>query len=135
MLFNVGPGRRDFTCGDYDISVPHVSINATSRESQRFFGAGNERSNIIFSDWGVTDAGYKIKSTDSFASLIEVMNENVQDEIVWLTATYDIVDGHPYDDDIQMIWLDVRQCGSSQVNPPKCKSYLLKVKNVTKLEL
>ena len=133
VLFNIGPGRRDYTCDDRDISVPHVSVNATSRGSERFFGVGNERSNVIFSDWGITDAGYKIKSIDSFASLIDVMNENEQDKTVWLTATYDIVDGHPYKDEIRSIWLDVRQCGTSQVNPPKGKSCPLKAKNGTKL--
>ena len=56
------------------------------------------------------------------------MNENMQDKTVWLTTTYEYVDSHPYDDDIKMVWMDVRQCGTSQVNPPSCEcgTYLRK---------
>src|ERR1700742_1100898 len=39
-----------------------------------------------------------------------------------MTVTYDIVDGHPYQDEIRPIWFDVRQCGTSEVNPPKGKN-------------
>jgi len=64
------------------------------------------------------DAGYKVNPEDKFGALVELMNENPEDRVVWLTVTYDIVDGHPFKDEIKTIWLDVRQCGTSQVNPP-----------------
>jgi hypothetical protein len=119
VMFNVGPGREDLTCSHRDVSLPHVSIGATSRNSERFFASGNERTIGIFPDWGVTDVGYKIRSTDSFASLIELMNQNMEDKNVYLTITYDVVDGHPFKDDLKCVWFDIRQCGSSEVNPPK----------------
>ena len=121
VLFNVGPGREDITCSHHNISVPHISVNATSRGSERFFGVGNERTDLIFPDWGARDIGYKIKPTDRFASLVELMNETMDDRTVWLTVIYDILDGHPYKDDIRPIWMDVRQCGTSLVNPPKSR--------------
>jgi hypothetical protein len=70
----------------------------------------------------VKDAGYKLKPTDKFAALVELMNENPTDQQVWMTITYDIVEGHPFKDEIKIIWFDVRQCGTSEVNPPKGKS-------------
>jgi hypothetical protein len=39
-----------------------------------------------------------------------------------MTVTYDIVPGHPYKDEIKVVWFDVRQCGTSEVNPPEGKS-------------
>lgn len=70
----------------------------------------------------ITDAGYKLYDTDQFSALIELMNENMEDKTVYLTMTYDIVRGHPYKDDIKILWMDVRQCGTSEVNPPKGQS-------------
>lgn len=122
VMFNKGPGREDFTCRDTDISVPHVSIGATSRNSERFFASGNERTMGIFPEWNTTDAGYKINAKDSFAGLIELMNENMDDKTVYMTITYDIVKGHPFKDNIRVVWFDIRQCGTSEANPPKGKN-------------
>jgi hypothetical protein len=121
VLFNVGAGRVDATCGDLDISLPHATIGATPRNSERLFAAGNERSPAIFPDWGVKDAGYKLNQGDKLAALIELMNQTPEDQTVYLTMTYDIVHGHPFKDDIKLLWFDVRQCGSSEVNPPTGK--------------
>jgi len=119
VFFNAGPGREDPTCMDKEISVPHVTTGATARSSERFFASGNERTPGIFPEWGVKDAGYKIKSTDRFAALVELMNENMEDKTVYMTVTYDVVDGHPFKDEIKCVWHDVRNCGTSEVNPPK----------------
>jgi hypothetical protein len=123
VLFNVGPGRVDATCGDRDISLPHATIGATPRNSERLFASGNERSPAIFPDWGVKDAGYKLKQGDKLAALVELMNQTPEDQTVYLTMTYDYVQGHPFKDEIKLLWFDVRQCGSSEVNPPvgQCK--------------
>jgi hypothetical protein len=37
------------------------------------------------------------------------MNEKNEDKTVWLTITYDIVEGYPYKDDVRVVWYDVRQ--------------------------
>lgn len=125
ILFNAGPGRSDETCSSRDISVPHVSIGYTSRNSERIFASGNERSIASFADWGTKDAGYKVQSTDIFAALIELMNQNMKDELVYLTMNYDIVPNHPFKDEVKIIWLDVRQCGTSEVLPPKGQNQFL----------
>jgi hypothetical protein len=124
VLFNVGSGRVDATCGDRDISLPHATIGMTPRNSERIFASGNERSPAIFPDWGVKDAGYKLNKGDKLAALVELMNQTPEDQTVYLTMTYDLIQGHPFKDEIKMVWFDVRQCGSSEVNPPegKCKS-------------
>jgi hypothetical protein len=109
VLINIGPGREDSACSHRDISLPHISIGAKSRNSERFWTSGNERTSANFSEWGATDAGYKLKPTDKFAGIVELMNQNIEDKVVWLTMTYTIVDGHPYKDDIRVVWYDVRQ--------------------------
>ncbi|KAF2401129.1 hypothetical protein EJ06DRAFT_581331 [Trichodelitschia bisporula] len=119
VLFNVGPGREDPPCAQRDVSLPHVSIGATSRNSERIFASGNERSEGIIPNWGIKDTGYKLQPADKFAALVELMNQTPQDQTVYLTMTYDIIAGHPYKDDVKVLWFDVRQCGTSEVNPPK----------------
>lgn len=122
VLFNVGPGRQDYPCSDRDVSVPHVTIGATARNSERIFASGNERTVGVIPQWGVKDAGYKLLGTDKFAALVELMNMNPEDKVVFLTMTYDILPGHPFKDEVKIVWFDVRQCGTSEVNPPKGKS-------------
>lgn len=123
VLFNVGANRTDYPCSvGRAASVPHYTIGATAQTSERIFASGNERTVGLLPEWGVKDAGYKLKSTDTFAALVELMNMNQADKLVFLTMTYDIVPNHPFKDDIKIVWFDVRQCGTSEVNPPKGKS-------------
>jgi hypothetical protein len=119
ILLAVGEGREDFTCRDREISLPQILVGATSRSAERIFGSGNERSTAIFPEWGVSDAGFKMKSADTLAAVIELMNQNPFDQVVYITMTWDILDGHPFKDNVRVAWLDVRQCGTSEVNPPK----------------
>lgn len=122
VLFNKGQGRTDDTCAQRDISVPHVSVLATPRNSERIFASGNERSVMSLPDWGIKDTGYKLKPTDTFAALVELMNMNMEDKVVYWTMEYDIMEGHPYKDNTKVIWFDVRNCGTSEYNPPKGQS-------------
>src|ERR1700760_479142 len=101
VMFNVGPGREESVCTYRDVSLPHVSIGATARTSERFFASGNERTTGIFPEWGISDTGYRIRSTDRFAVLLELMNENMEDKLTYMTITYDMVDGYPFKDDIK----------------------------------
>lgn len=127
VLFNVGEGREDPTCAYRDISLPHATIGSTSRNSERIFASGNERSKGVFADWGVNDVGYKMKSTDKLAALVELMNQTPEDKVVYMTMTYEVVPGHPFKDDVKIVWFDVRQCGTSEVNPPRnqCTAFYL----------
>lgn len=46
---------------------------------------------------------------------------NMDDKVVYLTMTYDILDG-PLPKgwrDIKTVWFDANQCGTSEVNPPQ----------------
>jgi hypothetical protein len=122
VLFAAGPNRIDFPCADRNISLPHVTVNATARTSERIFASGNERTSAIFSDWGSGDAGYNLHEEDSLAMLVELMNMTPKDETVYITITYDIVQGHPFKNSIRAVWLDIRQCGTSEINPPHGKS-------------
>jgi len=69
----------------------------------------------------MTDVGYKLKATDKFAALVELMNQTPEDQTVYLTMTYDFVKGHPFKDDVKIVWFDIRQCGTSEYNPPKSR--------------
>jgi hypothetical protein len=117
VLFAVGPGRKDVTCSDGEISIPHVSVNTTAYKSERIYTFGNERTEIVFSDMGAPYLGYKIRAADEFAALVELMNENPEDRVVYMTITYDVIDGHPFKDDVTAIWHDIRNCGTVRENP------------------
>lgn len=126
VLFTVGPTRYDPPCVDRNVSLPHASVGATPRNSERIFFAGNERTLGLMPEWGTKDAGYKLHKEDSLALLVELMNMTPKDEILYMTVTYDIIEGHPFKDDIKPLWLDVRQCGTSEINPPIGKSKYVK---------
>lgn len=118
VILAIGEGREDTTCLEQAISLPHVTVNSTHFQSERIFSTGNERTDAVFPDMGVTDAGYKIREQDKFALLLELMNENGKDETVYFTMVWDILDGHPLEHDVQLIHHDIRNCGTSEVNPP-----------------
>jgi hypothetical protein len=134
VILAIGPGREDITCSDYEVSIPHMGVNATPRTSERLFAIGNERVPLVFPDFGHDDVGYRIREEDKFAAIIDLANENPQDAVVYLTMTWDILEGHPLPGDVTMVWHDIRNCGSSEANPPKGQSkssspYILFVAN------
>lgn len=108
---NQGPGRWDTTCLDNPRSVSHYVFGASVKNSERFLSSGNER------------AGYHLRRTDSFKFLVDLMNMNIDDRVVYLTMAYDIIDGAlPAGwSDIKAIWLDANNCGSSVVHSPQEK--------------
>lgn len=118
LLYNVGEGRSDPTCKDRDVSLPHVIVGTTAKKSERVFGSGNERTPLLFPDASTMKIGYRLNENDKFAILVDLMNTNEEDKTAYLTMTYDIVDGHQKDwDDIKPIWLDIAQCGTSEIIP------------------
>lgn len=66
-------------------------------------------------------AGYHIRKSDSFKFLIDLMNMNMEDRVVYMTMYYDIVDGVlPAGwKDVKPIWLDADNCATSEVDPPQ----------------
>ena len=70
VLFNNGEDRVDATCGDREVSIPHISVGRTSRNSERIFAAGNERTAGIMEHMASPDVGYKLQPGDEFAALL-----------------------------------------------------------------
>ena len=67
--------------------------------------------------------GYHITKEDKFAYLVDLMNANMEDRIVYLTMTYDLIPG-PLPkgwNSTKTVWLDAFSCGTSEVRPPKEK--------------
>jgi hypothetical protein len=72
--FLKGPGRWDPTCYGWP-SLPHVDVGANPMNSERYFSSGNERTHFRIDYRGAeTDAGYHIRSTDSMAFIVDLMN-------------------------------------------------------------
>lgn len=119
--FTMGPGRQDATCYGKR-SLPHVDVGTSPSNSERYFSSGNERT-FINPDRGGADTkfGYHIKTTDRMAFIVDLMNMNMEDKTVYMTMTYDIVEG-PLPDgwrDLKPVWFDANQCGTSEVHPPQ----------------
>lgn len=77
VLVAIGPGRRDATCMNHAMSVPHLVVGSNSNSSERIFSSGNERVPFNFYQWGSKyNAGIKITSQDKFALILDLMNEN-----------------------------------------------------------
>jgi hypothetical protein len=74
VLFTSGPTRSDPTCRGRDVSLPHVSVGETPQHSERFLGAGNERTLFTFPP--EVKAGYRLTPEDKFKVVMDLMNEN-----------------------------------------------------------
>jgi hypothetical protein len=88
--------------------------------TERIFASGNERTLIDYNP-GPTGSGYHLNANDKFAYLVDLMNMNMDERVVYVTMTYDYVEG-PLPQgwsDVKMVWLDAFQCGTSEVAPPK----------------
>ncbi|QDS68047.1 hypothetical protein FKW77_009716 [Venturia effusa] len=119
VLFNIGPGRYDATCKDAPVSLPHMIVGTTPKGSERLFSSGNERTHAIMPEWNMNNVGYKLKAADKFALIVDLMNENSVDKVVYLTMTFDTIPGNPPEyDDMKPIWFDVAQCLTSEWPPP-----------------
>lgn len=120
VLITEGPGRRDETCQSNGLSLPHFLVGSSSQYSERTFSSGNERTHAQMPTWGETNVGYKLREVDKFDLIVDLMNETPDDKVVYLTLTFDIVDGKRDDyDDMRPVWFDIAQCLTSDVPPPK----------------
>lgn len=118
----IGPGRSDPTCSQFEVSIPHVGLNTTAHVSERIYACGNERVPIIFADMGSKDSGYRLRAEDKLATIIDLANMNPDDKTVYYTMVWDYLPGHPLKNDVGMAWNDIRNCGTSEANPPEKKS-------------
>jgi hypothetical protein len=124
----VGPGRWDSTCYEtgYEKSLPHFAIGTDAQHSERWFASGNERTPADLTQFvkAGKKIGYFIKKTDEHRFIVDLMNMNMKSELVYLTMTYDLLEG-AYPEgwlDLKPVWLDVDQCGMSEVKPKKDES-------------
>jgi Stress up-regulated Nod 19 len=114
VMLTIGPGRRDATCGNSGLSLPHLIVGSSPTGSERVFSSGNERTTAIFPNWNITDAGYHMKKTDQLALIVDLMNDTPQDQVVYLTLTFDILPIEtPGMHHMRPVWFDVAQCLTS----------------------
>lgn len=62
-------------------------------------------------------AGYHLRKEDQYRFIVDLMNMNMDDRTVYLTITYDLIDG-PLPQgwgNLKPVWFDVDQCGMSEV--------------------
>jgi hypothetical protein len=120
VLLATGPGRFDATCYS-TVSLPHLLIGSNGAKSERVMARGNEKSAVRFnSPYNPTEKlGYPLHPKDKFDFIVDFMNENMQDKTVYLTMTYDFIDGKPPGfSSFRSIWLDIVACGTSEMKPP-----------------
>jgi hypothetical protein len=96
VAFTVSPDRRDPTCAGLT-SLPSLAIGSDSSHSERFFAAGNEKSDARFNPPWVKDEmmGYYLYKNDKIAFLVDLMNQNLDDRVAYMTITYDFIEGRP----------------------------------------
>jgi hypothetical protein len=114
-----GPGRSAPSCSQFEVSIPHIGANTTAHISERMFASGNERVPLIFAEMGSKDSGYRLREEDKLVTIVDLANENMEDKTVYYTMVWDYLTGHPLKNDIGMVWNDIRNCGSSEANPPE----------------
>jgi hypothetical protein len=92
-IINTGPEAKDGTCGRpaYDL----------------FFSTGNERSPIIYNDPTTKQqAGYYVHPSDNFLLQSEVLNNELQDQEVWVSMRYEYIKGkQPGQQQTKVVWL------------------------------
>lgn len=109
VLFNSAWGRTDPTCG----------FSFLGFLGQRFFAAGNEKTPIVLPP----NFGYKVGATDSFTLIYELANTKTAPQDVFIEMDYEWVpDTRPGMKPVEPIWLDIDQCGDSEVQVPAGRS-------------
>src|ERR1700761_7302816 len=85
------------------------------------FESGNERSEVAFFVPNSTvSTGYFLRPAERFILNTEFMNMEDKEKWVWLTLTYDYVEGIPSAyKDARVVWMSIgpNRCGGSAKNP------------------
>jgi hypothetical protein len=124
LHYNTGVDRWDASTYERRMCLPFVPIEQSPKTSERFYTAGNERTALNYNPLGsglTSGSGYHVAKEDKFQYLIELMNMNMEDQIVYLTMTYDVLPGPlPAGWNVtKSIWLDAGQCTSSDLPAPQ----------------
>jgi hypothetical protein len=121
--FVEGPTRWDPVCYNSG-SLPHVAVQASVTRAERNYFCGNERTPFNYNPDGKDlskGSGYQLTPDDRFHFLVDLMNMNMEDKLVYMTMTYDFLDGPllPGWNNTKAFWLDAASCMTSEVYPPK----------------
>lgn len=121
--FNTGPTRWDSAGQSFPVCFPFFPVRTSVSKAERFFTAGNERTPFNYnnpeSSNSSSGTGYYLRKEDKFQYLVELMNMNMEDVVVYLTMTYDFLEGPlPIGwKEVKPMWLDAKLCGNSEVKP------------------
>jgi hypothetical protein len=114
VLMARGAGKSDATCAANPFSLPHFAVGGTGANTERFFASGNERTGLKVPQG--LNYGYQVNQADSWHLLVDLMNENAAAKQVYMTMTYDYVPATtPGIKPMKPLWLDINQCGTSEV--------------------
>jgi hypothetical protein len=121
--FVAGPKRWDPVCLK-QTSLPHLRVFEKTTTSERFFASGNERSVFDYNARGKDmsrGTGFHIGPQDRFLYVLDLMNMNMDDRKVYITMTYDYLEGElpPGWMNTKTVWLDVDSCAVSEVKAPQ----------------
>jgi len=119
--FNKGPGRWDPVAYGVPGCLPFLGVSGGSaKTTERYFVTGNERTvfNYYAPETGVK-SGYALRTADLFTYLIELMNMNMDAQTVYVTMTYDVIEGKLPANWLttKSLYLDVASCGTSEYMP------------------
>jgi hypothetical protein len=106
---------------------------------EHLFESGNEKTVIDFAVANATiRTGYRFKPKDILVLNSELMNMQDKEKWVWLTLTYDYLDGpHPEIKDGRVIWMSIGapRCGGANDHNPFGKTNLTVMEQPTSIVL
>lgn len=111
LLAASGGGKSDATCAGTQVGFL----------GERFFASGNERTVL---DVSSLDYGYKIGSNEDWNMVTELTNWETTSKTVYVRMKYTYATGsdHSNRDGVRPVWLDLDQCGDSEVSVPTGES-------------
>jgi len=133
---NAGPRRWDPVGISESSCLSHEGVNTmggailgrgsiSAKNSERNFVTGNERMPFHYYKPTANGGGsaYHLDSADRFFYLVELMNMNMNDAVVYITMTYDLTEGALPSgwEEVKIAFLDANSCKSSEVSSPKGK--------------
>jgi hypothetical protein len=132
VVMNTGDRRWDAIGVGSTVCTPFLFAGTMPSKSERFFVSGNERTALTYYQGGngLEPSAYHLDAGDNLRYILELMNMSMDDQIVYVTQTYDIVDG-PLPagwKDVKTIFLDVKSCRDSEVHPPGPPQFTLESK-------
>jgi hypothetical protein len=109
VLFNRDAGRTDATCGSSVLGLL----------GQRFFASGDEREPAELPD----GFGYKVGASSQWNMVWDLAGTSPDEQQVFFELTYDFAPATATGiTDVEPIWLDINQCGTSMYSAPAGES-------------